>query len=102
MTQIQVEMNIHEYQGKSILKRFGVAIQEGIVAETPEQAVEAAKQLAFTLDITSKLGDSVKLPVTSLPLMVEPDWNDEPYGDDLTPEHEPFEADIMDAAGKPI
>ncbi len=38
-------MNIHEYQGKSILKRFGVAIQEGIVAETPEQAVDAAKQL---------------------------------------------------------
>ncbi|UKJ06154.1 ADP-forming succinate--CoA ligase subunit beta [Solitalea lacus] len=38
-------MNIHEYQGKSILKSFGVRIQEGIVAETPEQAVEAAKQL---------------------------------------------------------
>jgi succinyl-CoA synthetase beta subunit len=45
LPQIQVKMNIHEYQGKSILKRFGVAIQEGIVAETPEQAVEAAKQL---------------------------------------------------------
>jgi succinyl-CoA synthetase beta subunit len=38
-------MNIHEYQGKSILKSFGVSIQEGIVAETPEQAVEAAKEL---------------------------------------------------------
>jgi succinyl-CoA synthetase beta subunit len=38
-------MNIHEYQGKSVLKRFGVAVQEGIVAETPEQAVEAAKEL---------------------------------------------------------
>ncbi|MGZ3901731.1 MAG: ADP-forming succinate--CoA ligase subunit beta [Bacteroidia bacterium] len=38
-------MNIHEYQGKSILKSFGVAIQEGIIAETPEQAVEAAKEL---------------------------------------------------------
>ncbi len=38
-------MNIHEYQGKSILKSFGVAIQEGILAETPEQAVEAAKEL---------------------------------------------------------
>lgn len=38
-------MNIHEYQGKAILKSFGVAIQEGIVAETPEQAVEAAKEL---------------------------------------------------------
>jgi len=38
-------MNIHEYQGKEILKSFGVRIQEGIVAETPEQAVEAAKKL---------------------------------------------------------
>lgn len=38
-------MNIHEYQGKEILKRFGVGIQEGILAETPEQAVEAAKKL---------------------------------------------------------
>ncbi|MFM7901089.1 MAG: ATP-grasp domain-containing protein, partial [Bacteroidota bacterium] len=38
-------MNIHEYQGKSILKSFGVAIQEGIVADTPEQAVQAAKDL---------------------------------------------------------
>jgi succinyl-CoA synthetase beta subunit len=38
-------MNLHEYQGKQILKSFGVAIQEGIVAETPEQAVEAGKKL---------------------------------------------------------
>jgi succinyl-CoA synthetase beta subunit len=38
-------MNIHEYQGKSILKSFGVAVQEGIVVETPDKAVEAAKEL---------------------------------------------------------
>jgi succinyl-CoA synthetase beta subunit len=38
-------MNIHEYQGKSILKSFGVAIQEGIVADTPDQAVAAAQEL---------------------------------------------------------
>ena len=38
-------MNIHEYQGKEILKSFGVRVQEGIVAETPAQAVEAAKKL---------------------------------------------------------
>ena len=38
-------MNIHEYQGKSILKSFGVSIQEGIVADTPEQAVNAAIEL---------------------------------------------------------
>jgi len=38
-------MNIHEYQGKAILKSFGVRVQEGIVADNPEQAVEAAKKL---------------------------------------------------------
>jgi succinyl-CoA synthetase beta subunit len=38
-------MNIHEYQGKEILKSYGVRIQEGIVADTPEDAVEAARQL---------------------------------------------------------
>ena len=38
-------MNIHEFQGKSILKSFGVAIQEGIVADNPKAAVDAAKEL---------------------------------------------------------
>ncbi|NIK73278.1 succinyl-CoA synthetase beta subunit [Thermonema lapsum] len=38
-------MNIHEYQAKDILKRYGVRIQEGIVADTPAKAVEAARQL---------------------------------------------------------
>lgn len=39
-------MNIHEYQAKEILKKHGVKIGEGIMAETPEQAVEAAKKLS--------------------------------------------------------
>lgn len=38
-------MNIHEYQAKEILKSFGVPIQEGIVADTPEKALAAAKEL---------------------------------------------------------
>ncbi|GAB3295790.1 ADP-forming succinate--CoA ligase subunit beta [Hymenobacter humi] len=38
-------MNIHEYQGKEILKKYGVRIQEGIVADTPEEAVAAAEKL---------------------------------------------------------
>jgi len=38
-------MNLHEYQAKSILNDFGVTIQRGIVATTPEEAVEAAKKL---------------------------------------------------------
>ncbi len=43
-------MNIHEYQGKQILKSFGVRVQEGIVADTPEQAVEAAKKMKEDYD----------------------------------------------------
>ncbi len=38
-------MNIHEYQGKAILKSFGVRVQEGIVANTAAEAVDAAKKL---------------------------------------------------------
>ena len=38
-------MNLHEYQGKELLKSFGVQIQEGILAHTPEEAVAAAKKL---------------------------------------------------------
>src|SRR5690606_6757609 len=45
-----LSMNIHEYQGKEILKSFGVRVQEGIVAETPEQAVDAAKKLKEDLN----------------------------------------------------
>ena len=39
-------MNIHEYQGKSILKSFGVAIQNGYVADNPKAAHEVALKLA--------------------------------------------------------
>ena len=38
-------MNLHEYQGKEILSTFGVKIQKGIVANTPQEAVAAAKKL---------------------------------------------------------
>ena len=38
-------MNLHEYQGKSILKSFGVAIQEGKVADNAKDALQAAKEL---------------------------------------------------------
>ena len=38
-------MNIHEYQGKEILKKYGVSVPNGKVAFTVEEAVEAAKEL---------------------------------------------------------
>ncbi|CAM4256194.1 MULTISPECIES: ADP-forming succinate--CoA ligase subunit beta [Paenibacillus] len=38
-------MNIHEYQGKEVLKKYGVAVPNGKVAYTVEEAVEAAASL---------------------------------------------------------
>lgn len=38
-------MNIHEYQGKQILKSLGVAVPEGIVVERVEDAAQAAKTI---------------------------------------------------------
>jgi len=38
-------MNIHEYQGKEILRNYGVAVPNGRVAFSPEEAVKVAKEL---------------------------------------------------------
>ena len=38
-------MNLHEYQGKSILKKYGVAIQEGKVVNNTNDVLDAAKEL---------------------------------------------------------
>ncbi len=38
-------MNIHEYQAKELFASFGIPVPQGGLAQTPEQAVEAAKAL---------------------------------------------------------
>ena len=38
-------MNLHEFQGKSILQEYGVSVPYGIVATSPELAVDAAKEI---------------------------------------------------------
>jgi acyl-CoA synthetase (NDP forming) len=38
-------MKIHEYQGKEILRQFGVPVPRGIPAFTVQEAVEAAQKL---------------------------------------------------------
>ena len=38
-------MNIHEYQGKELLARYGVAVQRGHLAQNAEEAVQAAERL---------------------------------------------------------
>jgi succinyl-CoA synthetase beta subunit len=42
-------MNIHEYQAKEILRKFGVPCSPGIAAFTVDEAVEAAKNLNHPL-----------------------------------------------------
>jgi len=46
-------MNLHEFQGKQILRKFGVAVPEGMVAETVADAVEAAKKIQESTGVTS-------------------------------------------------
>lgn len=38
-------MNLHEYQGKSILKGYGVSVPYGVIAASPDEAYEAAKTI---------------------------------------------------------
>jgi len=38
-------MKIHEYQGKEILKQYGVPVPRSVVARTPEEAEAAAREL---------------------------------------------------------
>lgn len=44
-------MNIHEHQAKDILRRYGVAVPDGYVAYSVDQAVEAAKKLATDVTV---------------------------------------------------
>src|SRR5467141_1510413 len=39
-------MKIHEYQAKELLKKFGVPVPRGIVVHSPDEAFQAAKELA--------------------------------------------------------
>lgn len=39
-------MNLHEYQGKTILRKFGVSTPEGVLAFNPGEAINAAHELS--------------------------------------------------------
>jgi len=48
-------MNIHEYQGKEVLKRYGVKVPEGKVAFTVDEAVAAAQQLGLPAVVKAQI-----------------------------------------------
>lgn len=46
-------MNLHEYQGKYILNKYGVPVPKGIVADTPAGALQAARQIKKDVGVDS-------------------------------------------------
>ena len=65
-------MNIHEYQAKAVLSRYGVAVPKGKVADTPAQAEVIAEEFGTPVVIKAQIhaggrgkGGGVKLAKTS-------------------------------------
>lgn len=48
-------MNIHEYQAKAVLSRYGIPVPEGDAADTAEQAVAIAKELSLPIVIKAQI-----------------------------------------------
>ncbi len=48
-------MNIHEFQAKEILKKYGVAVLDGGVARTPEEAADVARRLGGTVVVKAQI-----------------------------------------------
>ena len=51
-------MKIHEYQGKEILRQFGVPVPRGIPAFTVQEAVEAAQKLGGPVWVVSRTANA--------------------------------------------
>ncbi|HEU0165719.1 MAG TPA: ADP-forming succinate--CoA ligase subunit beta [Thermomicrobiales bacterium] len=48
-------MNVHEYQAAEVLARYGVPVNPGLVATTPEEAVDAARELGGTVAVKAQV-----------------------------------------------
>jgi succinyl-CoA synthetase beta subunit len=48
-------LKVHEYQAKALLSTFGVPVPRGKVAYTPDEAVEAAKELGFPVVVKAQI-----------------------------------------------
>ena len=48
-------MNIHEFQAKEILRKYGVPVLEGGIARTPEEAAEIARRLGGTVVVKAQI-----------------------------------------------
>jgi acyl-CoA synthetase (NDP forming) len=65
-------MNIHEYQAKDILRKYGVAVLNGKVATTPDEAEAAAKALGGgPCVVKAQIHDVAKPAVSNSPRLLK-------------------------------
>ena len=67
-------MNIHEYQAKSILRKFNVNVPVGYLIESKEQAIDAAKNV---VSLKGPQGNIFKVKVQNPDLMKDIAVNDQ-------------------------
>ncbi len=48
-------MNIHEFQAKEILRKYGVPLLQGGVARSPEETAEVARKLGGTVVVKAQI-----------------------------------------------
>src|SRR4051812_38778949 len=48
-------MDLYEYQGKELFKRFGIPVSEGRLASTPDEARAAAEELGGTVVVKAQV-----------------------------------------------
>ena len=48
-------MDLYEYQGKELLRKYGLETLQGIVAETPQEARQAAQELGGTVAVKAQV-----------------------------------------------
>ncbi|RJP17462.1 MAG: ADP-forming succinate--CoA ligase subunit beta [Deltaproteobacteria bacterium] len=48
-------MNIHEYQAKAVLSKYGVAVPKGKVADTPQEAEDIAKEFGTAVVVKAQI-----------------------------------------------
>ena len=48
-------MNIHEYQAKAVLSKYGVAVPRGKVADTPQEAEDIAKEFGTAVVVKAQI-----------------------------------------------
>ncbi|MGH9337626.1 MAG: ATP-grasp domain-containing protein, partial [Vicinamibacteria bacterium] len=48
-------MNLHEYQGKALLSRFGVKVPRGRMVESAGDAVKAAEEMGYPVVVKAQI-----------------------------------------------